>query len=134
VFGVAFCKKRVETFRSPSALPGDDGQQLRCYFVYKCQFANPNPNALFVAGTIDRNHTGPTGVDVDSMVLGLFVQANLQLLIIAGIGGDFGGVLEEKGFFPSDFVISETTWFYNKLGIDDTYFQTETIPGLLVSM
>ncbi|OQE13603.1 hypothetical protein PENFLA_c045G04149 [Penicillium flavigenum] len=35
---------RVETFRSPSALPGDDGQQLRCYFVYKCQFANPNPS------------------------------------------------------------------------------------------
>jgi hypothetical protein len=24
-------------------------------------------------------------------------------------------ILEEKGFFPSDFVISETTWFYNKL-------------------
>jgi glutamate dehydrogenase len=22
-------------------------------------------------------------------------------------------ILEEKGFFPSDFVISETTWFYN---------------------
>ncbi|KAJ5875592.1 NAD-specific glutamate dehydrogenase [Penicillium subrubescens] len=35
---------RVETFRSPTTLPGDDGQQLRCYFVYKCQFANPNPD------------------------------------------------------------------------------------------
>ncbi|KAJ5097533.1 Glutamate dehydrogenase NAD-dependent [Penicillium angulare] len=35
---------RVETFRSPSTLPGDNGQQLRCYFVYKCQFANPNPS------------------------------------------------------------------------------------------
>lgn len=34
---------RVETFRSPTSIPGDDGQQLRCYFVYKCQFANPNP-------------------------------------------------------------------------------------------
>ncbi|KAL4987515.1 Glutamate/Leucine/Phenylalanine/Valine dehydrogenase-domain-containing protein [Aspergillus falconensis] len=34
---------RVETFRSPTSVPGDDGQQLRCYFVYKCQFANPNP-------------------------------------------------------------------------------------------
>lgn len=34
---------RVETFRSPTPVPGDDGQQLRCYFVYKCQFANPNP-------------------------------------------------------------------------------------------
>ncbi|KAA8649996.1 hypothetical protein EYZ11_011301 [Aspergillus tanneri] len=34
---------RVETFRSPTSMPGDDGQQLRCYFVYKCQFANPNP-------------------------------------------------------------------------------------------
>lgn len=34
---------RVETFRSASSLPGDSEQQLRCYFVYKCQFANPNP-------------------------------------------------------------------------------------------
>ncbi|KAJ5506065.1 Glutamate/phenylalanine/leucine/valine dehydrogenase C-terminal [Penicillium expansum] len=35
---------RVETFRSPSTLPGENGQQLRCYFVYKCQFANPTPS------------------------------------------------------------------------------------------
>ncbi|KAI9800123.1 MAG: NAD-dependent glutamate dehydrogenase [Piccolia ochrophora] len=34
---------RVETFRSAGKLPGDTEQQLRCYFVYKCQFANPNP-------------------------------------------------------------------------------------------
>jgi glutamate dehydrogenase len=34
---------RVESFRSGSHLPGDKDQQLRCYFVYKCQFANPNP-------------------------------------------------------------------------------------------
>ncbi|MCJ1243598.1 NAD-dependent glutamate dehydrogenase [Trapelia coarctata] len=34
---------RVESFRSGSHLPGDRDQQLRCYFVYKCQFANPNP-------------------------------------------------------------------------------------------
>ena len=34
---------RVETFRSGSSLPGDGGQQLRCYFVYKCHFSNPNP-------------------------------------------------------------------------------------------
>lgn len=35
---------RVETFRSPSTLPGENGQQLRCYFVYQCQFVNPNPS------------------------------------------------------------------------------------------
>lgn len=34
---------RVETFRSSSSLPGDNGQQLRCYFVYQCHFNNPNP-------------------------------------------------------------------------------------------
>lgn len=34
---------RVETFRSGSQLPGESDQQLRCYFVYKCHFANPNP-------------------------------------------------------------------------------------------
>ena len=33
---------RVESFRSPSALPDNKDQQLRCYFVYKCHFANPN--------------------------------------------------------------------------------------------
>ena len=36
---------RVETFRSGSHLPGEKDQQLRCYFVYKCHFANPNPGA-----------------------------------------------------------------------------------------
>ncbi|EFR05175.1 NAD-specific glutamate dehydrogenase [Nannizzia gypsea CBS 118893] len=35
---------RVETFRSSSPLPDNSEQQLRCYFVYKCQFANPNPD------------------------------------------------------------------------------------------
>ena len=34
---------RVETFRSSSKLPGDTEQQLRCYFVYQADFANPNP-------------------------------------------------------------------------------------------
>ena len=33
---------RVESFRSASSIPGDKGDQLRCYFVYMCQFANPN--------------------------------------------------------------------------------------------
>ena len=34
---------RVETFRSAGKLPGDDDQQLRCYFVYRCRFAHSNP-------------------------------------------------------------------------------------------
>ncbi|KAI9885843.1 MAG: glutamate dehydrogenase (NADP(+)) gdh1 [Watsoniomyces obsoletus] len=34
---------RVETFRSAGKLPGDSEQQLRCYFVYKCKFANEHP-------------------------------------------------------------------------------------------
>ena len=42
--------------------------------------------------------------------------------------------LEEKGFFPSDFVVSETTWFYNMLGIDDTYFQTETVDNIVTQI
>jgi len=33
----------VETFRSSSQL-SNSSQQLRCYFVYKCDFANPNPS------------------------------------------------------------------------------------------
>lgn len=33
---------RVETFRSAGILPGDSKEQLRCYFVYKCHFADPS--------------------------------------------------------------------------------------------
>ena len=35
---------RLETFRSLSKLPEGQEQQLRCYFVYQCSFANPNPS------------------------------------------------------------------------------------------
>lgn len=34
---------RVESFRSSSQLTSTN-QQLRCYFVYKCDFVNPNPD------------------------------------------------------------------------------------------
>jgi glutamate dehydrogenase len=34
---------RVESFRSASSLPGSREQQLRCYFVYQCDFVDPNP-------------------------------------------------------------------------------------------
>src|ERR1700761_9020922 len=34
---------RVESFRSASPLPGSQEQQLRCYFVYQCEFSTPNP-------------------------------------------------------------------------------------------
>ena len=35
---------RLESFRSASSLPGSDEQQLRCYFVYQCDFVNPHPD------------------------------------------------------------------------------------------
>lgn len=35
-------------------------------------------------------------------------------------------LIDEKGFLPTEFVASETEWFYNTLGIDDMYFSTET--------
>ncbi|KAK5115517.1 glutamate dehydrogenase (NADP(+)) gdh1 [Meristemomyces frigidus] len=34
---------RVESFRSPSKLPGGGEQALRCYFVYQTNFQNQNP-------------------------------------------------------------------------------------------
>ncbi|KAI5303891.1 NAD-dependent glutamate dehydrogenase [Ascosphaera pollenicola] len=34
---------RVETFRSPCTLPGNNEQMMRCYFVYQCQFENQDP-------------------------------------------------------------------------------------------
>ena len=39
--------------------------------------------------------------------------------------------IEEKGFIPAEFVESETNWFYNELGIDDMYFQTETVEAIV---
>jgi glutamate dehydrogenase len=39
--------------------------------------------------------------------------------------------IEENGFIPPDFVESETNWFYNELGIDDMYFQTETVEAIV---
>jgi glutamate dehydrogenase len=39
--------------------------------------------------------------------------------------------LEEKGFIPPEFVETETNWFYNELGIDDMYFQTETVEAIV---
>lgn len=37
---------RVETFRSTTSLPGkfQTNSTMRCYFVYQCRFANPNPS------------------------------------------------------------------------------------------
>lgn len=35
--------------------------------------------------------------------------------------------VEEKNFIPGEFVETETKWFYNELGIDDMYFQTESV-------
>ena len=35
---------RLESFRSDSPLPGAQDHLLRCYFVYQCDFANPNPD------------------------------------------------------------------------------------------
>ncbi|KAH7115184.1 Glutamate/Leucine/Phenylalanine/Valine dehydrogenase-domain-containing protein [Dendryphion nanum] len=40
-------------------------------------------------------------------------------------------LVEEKGFIPQDFVESETSWFYNELGIDDMYFATETVDAIV---
>lgn len=34
---------RVESFRSASPLPGSQEHQLRCYFVYQCEFGTPDP-------------------------------------------------------------------------------------------
>src|SRR6266536_4885165 len=39
--------------------------------------------------------------------------------------------IEEKGFIPDEFIESETKWFYDRLGIDDLYFQTETVDAIV---
>ncbi|WFD07622.1 glutamate dehydrogenase [Malassezia vespertilionis] len=35
-------------------------------------------------------------------------------------------ILESSGFIPKETLANEITWFYEKLGIDDTYFSSET--------
>ena len=39
-------------------------------------------------------------------------------------------LIEEKGFLPTEFIASETQWFYESLGIDDMYFSTETVEAV----
>ncbi|KAF2664764.1 NAD-specific glutamate dehydrogenase [Microthyrium microscopicum] len=39
--------------------------------------------------------------------------------------------VEVKNFIPSEFVETEVKWFYNELGIDDQYFQTETTHAIV---
>lgn len=39
--------------------------------------------------------------------------------------------VEEKNFIPPEFVEHETKWFYNELGIDDQYFQTESVAAIV---
>lgn len=39
-------------------------------------------------------------------------------------------IIEDKGFLPTEFVASETEWFYNALGFDDMYFATETVDAI----
>jgi len=43
-------------------------------------------------------------------------------------------LLEEKAFIPGDLIESEADWFYNELGIDDQYFQTETVEAIASTM
>lgn len=40
-------------------------------------------------------------------------------------------LLEEKSFIPTEFVEAETKWFYEELGIDDMYFQTESVTAIV---
>jgi glutamate dehydrogenase len=42
------------------------------------------------------------------------------------IAGRVMDTIELKNFIPTEFVETETKWFYDELGIDDMYFQTET--------
>lgn len=39
--------------------------------------------------------------------------------------------VDNKGFIPSEFVENEVKWFYDALGIDDMYFQTESVDAIV---
>lgn len=39
--------------------------------------------------------------------------------------------IDRRGFIPESLIEPETKWFYNNLGIDDTYFATETVEGIV---
>lgn len=45
-----------------------------------------------IAGARDVGLARLTGVNVDGVVLGLHIEANLLALVLAGVGGDLGGV------------------------------------------
>lgn len=39
--------------------------------------------------------------------------------------------IDRQGFIPEALIESETKWFYNNLGIDDSYFATETLENIV---
>jgi hypothetical protein len=47
---------------------------------------------LLIARSINDGDARLAGVDVYCMVCGFFVQPNLNLLVVTGVGGDFGGI------------------------------------------
>ncbi|KAJ3318608.1 NAD-dependent glutamate dehydrogenase, partial [Gonapodya sp. JEL0774] len=76
-----------------------------------------------------REHTNGDAVDVGSSLarkdsMGYhthrFSAKNAQMERVAKL-------LKEKGFIPQDLVDPEVQWFYGNLGIDDVYFQTQSV-------
>ncbi|KAJ3048167.1 NAD-dependent glutamate dehydrogenase [Rhizophlyctis rosea] len=67
----------------------------------------------------------PKGVPVAALVAdgyasNVFAEKQEQLLKVCAY-------VEEKGFIPKELVFNEVSWFYGNLGIDDMYFQLESV-------
>ncbi|KAF2876732.1 NAD-specific glutamate dehydrogenase [Massariosphaeria phaeospora] len=87
---------------------------------------SPQPTHLSVSGS---GHSTPRVLPQEGSGGSGYVAPNFE-----GKAKQMEAVMdgvEEKGFIPPDFVESETTWFYNELGIDDMYFATETAEAVV---
>lgn len=85
---------------------------------------SPQPTHLSVPGASHHNHSQLLHEQGSGYVAPKFEGKEQQMEEVMD-------QLEDKGFIPPDFVESETKWFYDQLGIDDMYFQTESVEALV---
>ncbi|KAJ3036171.1 NAD-dependent glutamate dehydrogenase [Rhizophlyctis rosea] len=79
--------------------------------------------SLSVPGSV--TSSGKGGVPVSALVAdgytsNVFAGKQEQLAKVCAY-------VEEKGFIPKELVFNEVSWFYGNLGIDDMYFQLESV-------
>jgi glutamate dehydrogenase len=101
----------------PAAHKGPANKLLEQVIRTPDRMPSPQPTHLSVAGTVSHKVLREPG---SGYVAPTFEGKTEQMEKVMD-------AVEVKNFIPSEFVETETKWFYDELGIDDMYFQTESV-------